>query len=97
MTRQPHAALAHAPLAHAALAIDPATVPGDGIGHLSRTIAAAGRLLRAWRHHQTARRDLRYCAYLDPRFARDIGLTDGDIAKAARMPSWDYTASQNWF
>jgi uncharacterized protein YjiS (DUF1127 family) len=40
-----------------------------------------------WRNH-AARRELLRSALLDPRFASDIGLTQGDIAMAAHKPFW---------
>lgn len=45
-------------------------------------------VLSTWRHNHAARRGLLRSAQLDPRFARDIGLTDGDIAVEVRKPFW---------
>lgn len=45
-------------------------------------------LLAAWRSNWTARRRLLRCYALDPRFARDIGLTDTDIEVERHTPFW---------
>jgi uncharacterized protein YjiS (DUF1127 family) len=73
--------------------IAPIAAPGSGIGTLARAIASAGRLLRTWHRDHNARLDLRRCMELEPRFARDIGLTYTEIAMAAGRPSW---VSETW-
>jgi hypothetical protein len=35
-----------------------------------------------------ARRELRQCASLDPRFARDIGFTSDELAVVCAAPPW---------
>jgi len=80
-----------------ALAIDPAAVPGCGSGRFSRAVAPVRRLLRSWRRNHATRRDLLQCMQFDPRFARDIGLTNTEIAMAAQTPSWISTAYPNRF
>jgi len=45
-------------------------------------------LLARWIDNYRARRDLLQCAALDARFARDIGLTDADIAIECASPFW---------
>jgi uncharacterized protein YjiS (DUF1127 family) len=44
--------------------------------------------LRGWLENHRARRRLWRCASLDPRFAKDIGLTESDIASECRAPFW---------
>ena len=44
--------------------------------------------LRGWLENRRARRRLWRCASLDPRFARDIGLTESEIASECRAPFW---------
>lgn len=60
--------------------------PCSTAARTSRGIGWARAALLAWRRHHAARRNLLRCAQFDPRFARDIGLTQGDIEMAARMP-----------
>jgi uncharacterized protein YjiS (DUF1127 family) len=45
-------------------------------------------LLSAWRLNWSARRRLLRCYALDPRFARDIGLTETDIEVERHSPFW---------
>jgi len=45
-------------------------------------------VLWTWLENHRARRRLRRCLALDPRFARDIGLTPDDIARECRAPFW---------
>lgn len=45
-------------------------------------------LLRGWAENHTARRRLLRCQRIDPRFAKDIGLTQGDIVLEAYAPCW---------
>jgi uncharacterized protein YjiS (DUF1127 family) len=45
-------------------------------------------LLRGWAENHTARRRLLRCQRIDPRFAKDIGLTHGDIVLEAHAPFW---------
>lgn len=45
-------------------------------------------VLRAWRENHVARRRLRQCAALDGRFAKDIGLTRGDVVMLCAEPPW---------
>jgi len=57
------------------------------------TPADAGRagwraLLGAWVENYKARRQLQRCLSLDPRFAKDIGLTAGEIEMECRAPFW---------
>lgn len=44
--------------------------------------------LRRWLTNCRARRELRRCVSLDPRFATDIGLTEGEVARACNAPLW---------
>ena len=45
-------------------------------------------VLAMWLENYRARRRLRRCLALDPRFARDIGLTPDDIARECQAPFW---------
>lgn len=44
--------------------------------------------LRRWLTNCRARRELRRCASLDPRFATDVGLSESEIARACNAPFW---------
>lgn len=44
--------------------------------------------LAAWREARAARRHLRIHLALDPRFARDVGLTPDDLAREIGRPFW---------
>ena len=44
--------------------------------------------LAAWRERRAARRHLRDYLALDPRFARDIGLTPDEIEVERGRPFW---------
>lgn len=50
-------------------------------------------VLRAWRENHAARRRLRQCAALDERFAKDIGLTQDEVAMLCAEPPWRPVAS----
>lgn len=66
-------------------------MPFDGIiiGDRPRTAPAGWRAkLAAWREARAARRHLRDCLALDPRFARDVGLTPDDLAREIGRPFW---------
>jgi hypothetical protein len=41
-----------------------------------------------WFENYAARRRLRQCASLDPRFPKDIGLTPGELAMLCAAPPW---------
>lgn len=56
----------------------------EASGAIRRTRA----VLRTWWRNHTTRCGLLRCALLDPRFASDIGLTQWDIAMAARKSFW---------
>lgn len=45
-------------------------------------------ILSAWLETYRARRRLLHCLALDPRFARDIGLTPEEVAAECRAPFW---------
>jgi hypothetical protein len=70
---------------HAISAIAP---PTPGVSALARAIASARDWLRASQRDRTDRLHLLRCLDLDPRFARDIGLTHTEIATRAQRPSW---------
>jgi len=84
-------------LSNAAPAIDPAALPGSFVRHLLGAVGGVRGCLRSRLRNHAARRDLLHRAYLDPRFARDIGLTHTEIEMAARMPSWLSSAHPNRF
>lgn len=44
--------------------------------------------LRVWLQNLAARRRLRRCASLDPRFARDIGMTLDELTVVSAGPPW---------
>jgi len=74
-------------------------LPWRGLGAIAQAYAASimpGR----WRgfvpvllQNYAARRELRRCASLDPRFARDIGLTPDELAMVCAAPPWRRTPS----
>jgi len=45
-------------------------------------------LLRIWLANARARRQLLHCQELDPRLARDIGLSKSDLARESTAPFW---------
>jgi uncharacterized protein YjiS (DUF1127 family) len=45
-------------------------------------------LLRTWLANARARRQLLHCQELDPRLARDIGLSKSDLARESTAPFW---------
>ena len=51
-------------------------------------IEAFATRLEAWRRNREARRRLLHFYALDPRLARDIGLTATDITVERRAPFW---------
>lgn len=59
-----------------------------GRGAADRATRAWVLVLRRWLANQHARRALWRCASLDPRFAKDIGLTLSEIAWECRAPFW---------
>lgn len=54
----------------------------------ARLLEAFATRLEAWRRTREARRRLLHFCALDPRLARDIGLTATDIAVERRAPFW---------
>lgn len=65
-------------------------MPFDGSFDHPRLAVSPGwrALLAAWREARAARRHLRDCLALDPRFARDVGLTPDDLAREIGRPFW---------
>ena len=65
-------------------------MPFDGfIGDRPAAVSPGWRArLAAWRENRAARRYLRVYLALDPRFARDIGLTPDDLAHEIGRPFW---------
>ena len=45
-------------------------------------------LLRTWLANARARRQLLRCQELDPRLARDIGLSESDLLRESTAPFW---------
>ena len=45
-------------------------------------------VLRGWIANRRARQELWRCASLDRRFARDVGLTDSEVARECDAPFW---------
>lgn len=60
----------------------PGADPGD------RTTVRSGSLFARWMENHRTQRRLERCALADPRLARDIGLTPGEIAMACRARAW---------
>lgn len=71
--------------------IRPAGRGASGAVHWTRAV------LRTWWRNRAARCELLRCARLDPRFASDIGLTQGDVAMAVRTPFWVSVQSPDRF
>lgn len=44
--------------------------------------------IRQWLENDRARRELARCLALDPRFARDIGLSPNDVYSISSAPFW---------
>jgi hypothetical protein len=44
--------------------------------------------IQVWLENHEALRELRRCASLDPRFARDIGFTSDELAVVCAAPPW---------
>ena len=44
--------------------------------------------IEVWLENHKARRELRRCASLDPRFARDIGFSSDELAVVCAAPPW---------
>ena len=80
------------------LAIDPtdaAQACSDGLARSRASERAAGchtpdwvSGLRRWLTNCRARRELRRCVSLDPRFVADVGLTESEIVRACNVPFW---------
>jgi len=50
--------------------------------------------IQVWLENHEARRELRRCASLDPRFARDIGFTSDELAVVCAAPPWKAVTRQ---
>ena len=68
----------------------PAFLPRSGYVNRPRSSRAKRlrALIGAWLENQAARRQLRRCALLDPRFVGDIGFTPADFEMECIAPFW---------